>query len=120
MPQAVLRVQAQHQGAGKHRLAAARPLLKRVVMRLQWRAVKRVERQATKLLRQRVAYLAAPAVQRIGQAVLGQGRRLKVRPHRAAHIAGQPQHRGMAPIGQGDGFVGLRAKPAAQMQAMDL
>ncbi len=62
VPQAVPRVQAQHQGAGKHRLAAARPLLKRVVMRLQWRALKRVERQATKLLRQCIADVPTPAV----------------------------------------------------------
>ena len=55
MPQPMLRVYAQHQGAREQGFAAAGPLLKRVVMRLQGRAGKRVERRAAKLLRQRVA-----------------------------------------------------------------
>ena len=51
----MLRVYAQHQGALVQGFAARGPLLKRVVMRLQGRAVKWVECHTAKPLRQRIA-----------------------------------------------------------------
>ena len=62
MPQAVLRMDAQHQRAGVHRFTSRSPLLKRVVGGLFRRPGKRVQRQSAEFLCEGIADMAAPAV----------------------------------------------------------
>ena len=114
MPQAELRMHAQHQRAGLQTFCPGTPLLKRKVRR----PVRRIQRPAAPTLCQRVSDAGGPSVQWIGLPVREKCRSGKRRPALGSGHANHPDHSGGLSIGQRrQGIVRTRNPPTTQAQA---
>lgn len=89
MPQAVLRVNLQHQRTGPQGLGSPCPLLERRI----WWTVGRVDGPTTTHACQGIADVLTPAIQRIGQAIGQETGIRKGRPTFGAHLPDHPDHR---------------------------